>query len=119
MIPILKAFRQLLGYCLAAYALLNTPIGVFFLVQFPLIKRYDFCFNTWYIIDVLLCHICHGTGYQRTISGWTGQHMYKHKRYYYQACVIDFLASAVGDGPNHCYRAYLREKELGYIRSNL
>ncbi len=115
MIPILKTLRQLFGYCFVAYVLLDTPIGVFFLIQLPLI-RYKYCFNTWYIIDVLLCHLLHGTGHQRTISGWTGQHAGQYKRYYYQAVVIDKLLELLGDGKHHCKRAFINEKQKGYVQ---
>lgn len=115
MIPILKTLRQLLGYCLIAYTLLNTPLGVFFLALFPLIGRYEYCFNIWHTIDVLICSILHGT-HKRTISGWTGQHAQKYKRYYYQAKVIDFLAELAGDGLNHCHRAYLHELKKGLVK---
>lgn len=115
MIPILKALRQLFGYCLVAYLLLNTPLGVFFLLQFLFIKKYKYAFYTWYALDVLICHICHGTGIKRTISGWTGQHMHKYKRYYYQAIVIDWLLELLGDGPNHSLRTFNNEKKQGFV----
>ena len=114
MAALLKSVRQLLGYLIIGYLLLNTPIGVFFLAQFPLIGRFEYCFRTWLAIDVLLCTILHGTK-RRTISGWTGQHMDKYKRYYYQALVIDGLAKLVGDGEHHCKRAFLSEKQQGLV----
>jgi hypothetical protein len=110
MIPILKALRQLLGYAFFAYLLLDTPLGVFFLVQFLFIKKYPYCFYTWYVLDIFACHVFHSTGSKRTISGWTGQHMHKSRRYYYQAKVIDF-----GFGKDHCFNTYLSELEKGNV----
>lgn len=108
--PIIKALRQLLGYVFFAYLLLDTPLGVFFLVQFFFINKYSYCFFTWYVLDIFACHVFHGTGSKRTISGWTGQHMHTHKRYYYQSRVIDF-----GFGKNHCIKTFLGEKAKGYL----
>lgn len=109
-IPILKALRQLIGYAFFIYIFLSTPLGVFFLPQFFLIKKYPYCFCTWYVLDIFACHVFHNTGSKRTISGWTGQHMYKYKRYYYQSKVIDF-----GFGENHCINTFISEKKKGYV----
>ena len=115
MIHTLLTLRQLSGYCIVAYLLLNTPLGVFFLLQFPFIFKNKYCLGTWYVIDVMICHLCHGTGWKRTISGWTGQHMLTSKRYYYQSVVIDYLLDLLGDGENHCMRTYRSERKQGLV----
>ena len=113
--PVLKSIRTLFSYVLAVSFVISPfiPYGQyigylvasFFLVQFPLIRKYEYCLSTWYIVDVLACHCVHGTGTKRSISGWTGQHMHSKKRYHYQAKVIDF---AFGEG--HCWNEFLKEK---------
>lgn len=62
------------------------------------------------MIDILACHCIHKTGFKRSISGWTGQHMDSKKRYYYQSVVIDF-----GFGKNHCRQEYRKEKNRGHV----
>ena len=108
--PIIKALRQLLGYVFFAYLLLDTPLGVFFLVQFFFINKYSYCFFTWYVLDIFACHVFHGTGSKRTISGWTGQHMHKYRRYYYQAKAIDLIF-----GKDHCFKTFKSEHDKGYV----
>lgn len=116
MIPLLKTFRQLLGYVLITYLLLKTPlVGVFFIVQLPLVFKFDYCRFCWLMLDMTICTIIHGT-YMRTISGWTGQHMDKYKRYQYQAAVIDWLLEKMGDSKNHCKRAYEYELSKKYVK---
>ncbi len=119
-IPLLKMFKNLIGYLFVAFFLFSpfVPYGnyigyllaFFFLSQLPLIRKYDYCLSTWYLIDILACHCIHKTGHKRSISGWTGQHMKKLRRYHYQAKGIDFIF-----GEGHCWREYLREKAKGYV----
>jgi hypothetical protein len=109
MMPVLRALRQLLGYAFFGYLLLGTPLGVFFLVQFFFISKYPYCFSTWLVLDIFACHVFHGTGVKRTISGWTGQHMHTSRRYYYQAKVIDFAF-----GKDHCFKTFKSERAKGY-----
>ena len=119
-IPILKSIRTLFSYVLAVSFIFSPfiPCGeyigyvvaTFFLIQLPLIRQYDYCLSTWYIIDILACHCVHATGTKRTISGWTGQHMQKYKRYYYQAKVIDLIF-----GEGHCERELIKERNKGYV----
>lgn len=111
-VPKLKALRTLLSYLLASLFLF-TPFGWPLLFQLPFIGKSKYCLDTWYLIDKLICHFCHGTGRWRTISGWTGQHMKNHKRYYVQAKLIDLLL-----GKDHCYNAFLAEKERGYVKAD-
>lgn len=120
MVPIFKTVKNFIGYLFVAFFLLApfVPYGefvgyilaVFFLIQLPFIRHCDYCLSTWYLIDVLACHCIHKTGLYRSISGWTGQHMFDKKRYEYQAKVIDFIF-----GKNHCVEQYLKEKDKGYI----
>jgi hypothetical protein len=119
-IPLLKMLKNLTGYLFVAFFLFSpfVPYGhyigyllaLFFLIQLPFIRKNDYCLSTWYVIDILACHCCHGTGDKRSISGWTGQHMKNKKRYYYQAKVIDFAF-----GKNHCLREYQKEKAKGHV----
>jgi hypothetical protein len=88
---------------------IGYALAVFFLIQLTFMRKYDYCLSTWYIIDILACHCCHGTGAKRSISGWTGQHMKTKRRYHYQARLIDF---AFGKG--HCWNEYQRETGQGY-----
>lgn len=69
-----------------------------------------YCLLQWYNLDVAVATIAHGT-YNRTISGIAGQRAYEmpSSRWVYVARVIDILAEILGDGSNHCYRAYKYE----------
>lgn len=119
-IPILKSIRTLLSYVLAVSFIFSPfipygqyigyVIAVFFLIQLPFIRKNDYCLNTWYIIDVLACHCVHRTKENRSISGWTGQHMHKFRRYYYQAKVIDLIF-----GEDHCEREFIKERDKGHV----
>lgn len=109
--PILKTLRTLISYLLVAFFLL-TPFGWIFLAQLPFIGVSRYCHHTWYVIDILVCHVCHNTGPKRTISGWTGQYMNSKKRYRYQSRVIDFMF-----GKGHCWQEYQHEKSKGYVLS--
>lgn len=120
MSPKLKVLRNLTGYTFVAFFVLAPflPYGefigyllaLFFLVQLPLIRQCDYCLSTWYIIDILACHCCHGTGSKRSISGWTGQHMNDKPRYVCQAKLIDAVF-----GENHCRDEYQKELAKGYV----
>lgn len=119
-ITILKAIRTLFSYVIAVSFIFSPfipcgeyigyAIAAFFLIQLPLIRKYDYCLSTWYIVDILACHCVHATGAKRSISGWTGQHMHEYKRYYYQSKVIDLLF-----GEGHCEREFTRERTNGYV----
>lgn len=120
-LPFLKMLRNLLGYSFVAFFVLSpfVPYGnfvgyvlaVFFLIQLPLIRKYEYCLSTWYLIDLLACNAIHKTGITRSISGWTGQHMKEIKRYHYQAIVIDFVF-----GKNHCWQEFQKEKANGDVK---
>jgi len=120
LLPIFKMLKNLAGYLFVAFFVLSpfVPGGhyvgyilaLFFLIQLPSINQCDYCLSTWYLIDVLACHCIHKTGRNRSISGWTGQHMTTKKRYYYQAKVIDFIF-----GKDHCLQEFQREKAKGYV----
>jgi len=108
-IDVLKSVRTLL-----AYVITGLFVCIPFLVLLPFIGRKGYAFEVWLAIDVFICTIAHGTRY-RTISGWTGQHMLTHNRYYLQAIIIDWLLQKLGDAPNHCLRAYQHEKAKGLV----
>lgn len=110
LIPLLKVTRTFLSYLFIG--------GVFGGVCSPLLpfmKDNNLPFRLWLLIDLLVCTVAHNTD-MRTVSGWTGQHMKTKKRYAYQAKVIDWLAELVGDGPNHCERAYQWEISMGRVQ---
>ena len=106
----LRFLRNMAGYTLVA-TLLISPIGWILVCMLPLLKRSQYCFNTWLILDVLVCNLCHRTGVHRTLSGYTGQHMYTVKRYYIQAKFIDFIF-----GKNHCSNEFKEERRKGYVK---
>jgi hypothetical protein len=81
----------------------------------PFIKENNLPFRIWLLLDLLICTIAHNTD-MRTVSGWTGQHMKTKPRYQRQAKVIDLLAELVGNGPNHCFRAYQWEIKMGRVK---
>ena len=131
---IIKTIRQLMGYLAVLTVLVNpwqitavlhmtdlpfiyavNPIGVFYLFcgVFAFYGN-EYGLRQWYAFDVLAATLIHGTE-KRTISGIAGQYMDSKRRYYYQAKVIDWLAERCGDGPNHCWRVYLWEKNKGYV----
>lgn len=123
MYNILGAIRSLVAYTLCLLIIVNVPwlalddyvtfggwfiLGCFILMFF----RVSYAFSIWLGLDVVVCSIVHGTRY-RTISGWAGQRMETSKRYYYIAKVIDFLFIALGDGKDHCKKAY--QWELSHL----
>jgi len=118
-LDIIKAVKTLLAYLMCFLIVVNLPwfgvseyitIGGIYLLAMLLVSKWvDYGFNIWYGLDVVVCSIVHGTRY-RTISGICGQKMDKQKRYYYQAKIIDFIFKIIGDGPNHCKRAWEWEK---------
>jgi hypothetical protein len=120
MIAILKSLRTLFSYVIAVSFIISPflpngeiigyLIAVFFLVQLPFIRQYEYCLSTWYVIDILACHCVHNTGIHRTISGYTGERIHKHKRFYYQSKVIDLIF-----GKEHCLREFKREQAKGYV----
>ncbi|GLX86383.1 hypothetical protein tloyanaT_26360 [Thalassotalea loyana] len=109
--PIFKVFQQLLGY-----VLIGLPMSLLMLPSLIAFNRSTHIKRSWLALDIFIATLAHGT-LRRTISGLTGERMHKQKRYYYQALVIDFLAKLVGDGPNHCYRAYLWEQRQGLVNA--
>ena len=108
--PFLRFLRNIAGYTLVA-TLLISPIGWILLCILALIKRSKYCLDTWIILDKLVCHLCHRTGLNRTLSGYTGQYMYKIKRYRIQAKFIDFIF-----GKNHCSEEFKKERSKGYVK---
>ncbi|MBO9492076.1 hypothetical protein J7384_17070 [Endozoicomonas sp. G2_1] len=110
MIPILKTLRTLL-----AYLVLGLPTLLFIWPTAFWIKKNRAIRSAWISFDKRICSFAHGT-YDRTISGYTGQFMHKHKRFEYQAKFIDFFAELFGDDPDHCYRAYLYELGRGLVK---
>ncbi|MDO6489288.1 hypothetical protein Q4503_16455 [Colwellia sp. 6_MG-2023] len=106
-ITLLKAMRTLL-----AYLIIGLFFGAIAAPLLPFIKNNNMPFRIWYLLDVLVCTIAHNTN-MRTISGFTGQYITKHKRFYYSAKVIDWLAELFGDKPEHCKRMYQWEIEQG------
>jgi len=120
LLPLLKMLKNLTGYIFVAFFVLSpfVPYGhyigyilaLFFLLQLPFIRKYDYCLSTWYLIDILACHCIHKTGDKRSISGWTGQHMATLPRYRYQAYLIDFAL-----GKDHCLQEYQKEKAKGHV----
>lgn len=109
--PLIKTIRTLATYLLVAFMLFWDYYGLFFILQFPFIRVNKYCFSTWYVIDVLVCHVAHGTGSRRSISGWTGQHMSSKKRYMWQSKLIDLAF-----GKNHCQLEYVKERDRGYVK---
>jgi hypothetical protein len=107
MILILKVLRTLF-----AYLFLGVMVGTAFLPLLPFIRRSEYAFRVWYTIDVLICSVSHGTT-ERTISGWTGEHMQASTRYLVQGRVINFILRLTGDSPLHCERAYEWEVRKG------
>lgn len=110
---VLKVLRTLL-----AYLVIGVLLGLFCIPLLPFMEKDNYAFNVWYSLDVAICTIAHGTKL-RTISGWSGQHALTKKRYRLQAKVIDFLAFCAGDGKNHCYRAYVWELEMGFVKGTV
>jgi len=109
MILLIKVLRTL-----SAYLIIGAFIGLPFAVLLPFIRRSSYAFRVWYAIDVFICTVAHGTE-NRTISGWTGEHINNSTRYRIQAQVIDFILRQTGDAPNHCKRAYEWELREGKI----
>jgi len=99
---------------LGAYLFFGLLIGLPFIPLLFFINGKNYPFKIWYAIDVFICTIAHGT-HKRTISGWTGQHMNTHKRFHYQAKLIDWLLRKCGDKRNHCFRAYHSELLQGLV----
>ena len=92
----------------------DSVICTLLVVSLFFVRDGNYAFYVWYSIDVTICSIAHGT-VNRTISGWTGEHATKSKRYMYQAKLIDYFAFVFGDGWSHCERAYIWEKSKGYV----
>lgn len=117
---ILRSIKTLILYLLCFLIIVDipwTPLddlvtfgGQFLLAMLVGAFFSNYAFNIWFGLDIVVCSIVHGTRY-RTISGWVGQRMDNDKRYYYKAKVIDLLFKLLGDGPDHCKRSYLWEKE--------
>lgn len=107
MILFLKVLRTLF-----AYLFLGVMVGAPFLLLLPYVRRSEYVFRVWYTIDVLICTVAHGTT-ERTISGWTGEHMKTSTRYLVQGRVINFILRLTGDAPLHCERAYEWEIRQG------
>lgn len=107
MILLIKVLRTLF-----AYLIIGLFVGAPFSVFLPYIRSNKYAFRVWYAIDVFICTVAHGTN-ERTISGWTGEHMKTKTRYRIQGRVINFILRLTGDSPQHCERAYAWEIKKG------
>lgn len=109
----LKVAWVFLKYFLIGLGFLLSPIiGMFYLVcAIRAFQGNQYALRQWYVVDVAIATMVYGTHW-RTISGLTGERAHKTDSLYWkrQAQFIDWLASLVGDGPNHCYRTYMWEK---------
>lgn len=85
------------------------PIPFLFFGVFYVLTRSNYSLRVLWMLDLVVCTICHGTIY-RTISSWSWEHRGK-KRYALQVVIIDFLSRVFGDEPDHCKRAYQWELE--------
>ncbi len=106
----IKALRTL--FC---YVILGLFLALPAAPLLPFIGVSEWVFNGWLAIDITICTWAHNTK-NRSISGWAGQHKNNHKRYFYIACVIDFIFKLLTKEKNHCYNAYLGELKEGFVK---
>jgi len=104
-----KFIKNIFVYALVA-TLLLSPLGWVLVVMFFYIEKSEWCKDTWLILDILACNLRHKTGINRTISGWTGQHLHL-PRYKKQARLIDGYF-----GKNHCIIQFRYERKKGYVK---
>lgn len=90
--------------------LLLSPFGWVLIGMLFFIHKSQWCLDTWLLIDKLACNICHRTGLNRTISGYTGQRIHL-PRYKIQAKFIDLIF-----GKNHCVEQFTYESKRGWVR---
>lgn len=104
----ISTLRALLGYLICGLTF-GLPLS---LLAIPALCGSSRAFKALYGIDIAICALCHNTMLE-SISGRSYRFKAK-RRYRYQMQVIDLLALLVGDGKDHCKRAY--EWEVKYIK---
>jgi len=109
LLPLFRACWQLL-----CYVIIGLPVLLLLCPSAPYIRTNHIVWLVWIWFDRMVCTFAHGT-WKRTISGWTGQHFIRKKRYCYQSKVIDALAVLFGDDKQHCQRAYQWEQDKGFV----